>query len=83
MNPGVIGCGYVGLVSATGSAQFALYVVAAESDAARLTFLEKGRPLFHDPYLPRLLRKHTGAMWTKDTGSSLGSATQRLVAPIS
>jgi UDPglucose 6-dehydrogenase len=61
MNIGVIGCGYVGLVSATGFAELGHNVVAAESDAARLKLLQKGRSPFHEPYLPELLRKHTGA----------------------
>jgi hypothetical protein len=34
-----------------------------------LKFLQKGRSPFHDPCLPELLRKHTGAIWTQDTGS--------------
>ena len=61
MNIGVIGCGYVGLVSATGFAELGHNVVAAESDTARLKLLHKGRSPFHEPYLPELLRKHTGA----------------------
>ena len=82
MNIGVIGCGYVGLVSATGFAELGHNVVAVKSEAARLKFLQMGRSPFHDPYLPELVRKYTGAMWTQDTVSPLGSATQRLVVPI-
>ena len=69
MNTRVIGCEYVGLVPVTDFAELAHNVVAAESDAARLKFLQKGRSPFHDPCLPELLRKHSGAMWAQDTGS--------------
>ena len=61
MNLGVIGCGYVGLVSAAGFAELGHNVVAAESNVARLKLLQRGQSPFHEPYLPELLHKHTGA----------------------
>jgi len=60
MNIGVIGCGYVGLVSAAGFAELGHNVVAAESDSARLKLLQKGQSPFHERHLPELLYKHTG-----------------------
>jgi UDPglucose 6-dehydrogenase len=61
MNPGVIGCGYLGLVSAVGFAELGRNVVAAESNVARLKLLQKGQSPFHELHLPELLHKHTGA----------------------
>ena len=60
MNIGVIGCGYVGLVSAAGFAELGHNVIAAESDAARSKLRQKGQSPFHERHLPELLYKHTG-----------------------
>ena len=61
MNIGVIGCGYVGLVSAAGFAELGHNVIAAESDAARSKLRQKGQFPFHERHLPELLRKQAGA----------------------
>ena len=61
MNIGVIGCGYVGLVSAAGFAELGHNVIAAESDAARSKLRQKGQSPFHERHLPELLRKQAGA----------------------
>ena len=61
MNIGVIGCGYVGLVSAAGFAELGHNVIAAESDAARSKLRQKRQSPFHERHLPELLRKQAGA----------------------
>lgn len=60
MNIGVIGCGYVGLVTAACFAELGHNVVAAESDTAKLQLLRKGQSPVHERDLPSLLHKHTG-----------------------
>ena len=61
MNIGIIGCGYVGLVSAAGFAELKHNVIAAESDAARSKLRRKRQSQFHERHLPELLRKQAGA----------------------
>lgn len=61
MNIAVIGCGYVGLVSAAGFAELRRNVIAVESDAARSKLRRKGQSPFHERHHPELLRKQAGA----------------------
>lgn len=61
MNIGVVGCGYVGLVTAACFAELGHSVVAAECDASKLRILQKGQSPIHERDLPGLLRRHSGA----------------------
>src|SRR5271167_1902037 len=60
MNVGVIGCGYVGLVTASCFAELGHTVAATDCDNAKLALLRQGLSPFHEEHLPQLLRKHTG-----------------------
>ena len=75
MRIGVIGCGYVGLVSAACFAELGHDVVAAESDTARLKLLQTGQSPILEPHLPELLYKHTGTRL--DFRPSIKEAVQR------
>jgi nucleotide sugar dehydrogenase len=56
MDIAVVGCGYVGLVSAVGLASVGHRVVGVEIDPERRERLETGRAPFHEPGLDPLLR---------------------------
>lgn len=51
MKVAVLGCGYVGLVSAVGLASLGRDVVGVETDGARLALLRRGEPPFAEPGL--------------------------------
>ena len=55
MRVGVVGCGYVGLVTAAGLASAGHSVVAIESDPTRLAAIAGGTPPFHERGLAELL----------------------------
>jgi len=75
MNIGVIGCGYVGLVTAACFAELGHNVVAAENDAAKLALLQKGQSPVHERDLQELLQRHTGARL--QFRESIGEAIQQ------
>jgi UDPglucose 6-dehydrogenase len=60
MKVAVIGCGYVGLVTAACFAELGHNVVAADCDAAKVHLLQKGISPVHERHLPELMQKHTG-----------------------
>jgi UDPglucose 6-dehydrogenase len=60
MRVGVVGCGYVGLISGLGLASAGHQVVGVEQDAARRRSLETGVPPFYEPGLEELLRAQLG-----------------------
>src|SRR5215467_14991544 len=60
MKVAVIGCGYVGLVTAACFAELGHNVAAADSDAVKVHLLQKGISPVHERHLPELMRKHTG-----------------------
>ncbi|MGC2111300.1 MAG: UDP-glucose/GDP-mannose dehydrogenase family protein [Candidatus Korobacteraceae bacterium] len=60
MKLAVIGCGYVGLVTAACFAELGHEVYAAERDRARLSLLKQGLSPIYEQHLPELLRKHCG-----------------------
>ena len=57
----VIGAGHVGLVTAACLADIGHDVVADDDDRAKLELLRQGRPWFHEPGLPELLRRTMAA----------------------
>ena len=62
----VVGCGHVGLVTATTFAEIGHTVVGVEADAHRLDQLSRGEAPFHEPGLQELLTKHNGGLLTFD-----------------
>lgn len=55
MRVAVVGCGYVGLVSAVGLASVGHHVTGIEGDAGRRERIAAGTPPFHEPGLAELL----------------------------
>lgn len=72
----VVGCGHVGLVTATTFAEIGHTVVGVDSDPARLDQLQRGEAPFHEPGLQELLTKHNGATlsFDPDIGRALEGA---------
>ena len=60
MKVGVVGCGYVGLVTSVGLASLGHDVVAIEVDPARREAIASGRLPFHEPGLREALRRQRG-----------------------
>ncbi len=52
---GVVGCGWVGLVTAAGFAEMGKQVIGVESDPERLASLRSGEVPFHEPELAEVL----------------------------
>lgn len=52
---GVVGCGWVGLVTAAGLAEMGSEVIAVEADSDRLSSLRSGEVPFHEPDLAEVL----------------------------
>ncbi len=61
MNVAVVGCGYVGLVTALGLARAGHRVVGIEADPARRELIGGGTPPFHEPGLEELLAEQLEA----------------------
>jgi UDPglucose 6-dehydrogenase len=72
----VVGCGHVGLVTATTFAEIGHEVVGVEVDPDRLARLQHGEAWFHEPGLADLLRKHAGSLLTfeRDIANALPGA---------
>jgi len=54
----VVGCGYVGLVTATGFASVGHYVVGLDNDQSRIQMLREGRVPFFEPGLEEKVREN-------------------------
>lgn len=61
MRISVIGCGYLGAVHAACMAELGHTVVGLDTDAAKVTTLNKGRAPFYEPGLEELLRRNVDA----------------------
>jgi UDPglucose 6-dehydrogenase len=59
MNIGIIGTGYVGLVTGACFAEFGVRVICVDKDADRIRDLQQGRLPFYEPGLAELVRKNT------------------------
>jgi UDPglucose 6-dehydrogenase len=70
----VVGCGHVGLVTATTFAEIGHTVVGVEADPNRLEQLQRGQTPFHEPGLQDLLTQHHGSKLSFD--SDMGRALQ-------
>lgn len=57
MKVAVVGCGYVGLVSAVGLASVGHQVIGIETDPVRRAAVAAGEPPFHEPGLSQLLSR--------------------------
>lgn len=60
MRIGVIGSGYVGLVSAACFAEIGHDVISVDNDSAKIAALERGEVPIHERSLPELLTRHRG-----------------------
>ncbi len=56
----VVGCGYVGLVSAACFAELGHEVICVDDDKAKLAALRAGACIIHEAFLPELLNSHRG-----------------------
>lgn len=61
MNITVIGCGYVGLVTATGLAEFGHQVVAVDKDVNKIEMLNNGKIPIYENGLDDLVKRNTDA----------------------
>jgi UDPglucose 6-dehydrogenase len=59
---GVIGAGYVGLVTAVGFAELGSEVWCVDTDAEKVARLQSGEPTLYEPGLPELLARHEPRM---------------------
>jgi len=59
---GVIGTGYVGLVTAAGFAELGHEVWCIDIDADKVAALRAGRVPIHEPGLPELVVRHAGRL---------------------
>jgi UDPglucose 6-dehydrogenase len=72
---GIVGSGYVGLVTAVCFAELGHRVICVDSDEKKIALLRQGKPPIHEEYLPQLLERHcNGAV---EFTTDLKSATQR------
>jgi UDPglucose 6-dehydrogenase len=60
MRIGVIGSGYVGLVSAACFAEIGHDVISVDNDIEKIAMLERGEVPIHERFLPELLARHRG-----------------------
>jgi len=72
---GVIGTGYVGLVSAAGFAELGSEVWCVDIDAAKVERLQQGESPIYEPGLEELLAKHSGRL---HFATDLAEALQRV-----
>jgi UDPglucose 6-dehydrogenase len=72
---GVVGVGWVGLVTASCFAEMGHPVVAMDIDGAKVEALRKGEVPFHEPDLPELVAKNAERLrFTTDKDEPLGTA---------
>src|SRR5579883_814813 len=55
---GIVGSGYVGLVTAVCFAELGHRVICVDSDESKIALLRQGIPPIHEEYLPQLLQRH-------------------------
>jgi UDPglucose 6-dehydrogenase len=60
MRIAVIGCGYVGLVSAVCFAEIGHEVISVDNNAPKIAALERGEVPIHEEFLAELLERHRG-----------------------
>ena len=78
---GVIGAGYVGLVTAAGFAELGSEVHCIDIDAAKIAGLERGEIPIYEPGLPELVEKNRSRMhFSTDIGDALANARLLFVA---
>jgi UDPglucose 6-dehydrogenase len=78
---GVIGTGYVGLVTAAGFAELGSEVWCIDIDAAKIERLERGEIPIFEPGLAELVRKHRGRLhFSTDIADALEHARLLFVA---
>jgi UDPglucose 6-dehydrogenase len=78
---GVIGTGYVGLVTAAGFAELGSEVWCVDIDAAKIERLRRGEVPIYEPGLEELLRRHAGRLhFTTELAPALEHARLLFVA---
>jgi UDPglucose 6-dehydrogenase len=78
---GVIGTGYVGLVTAAGFAELGSEVWCVDIDAAKVQRLRRGEAPIYEPGLAELLAKHAGRLhFSTELGDALERARLLFVA---
>jgi UDPglucose 6-dehydrogenase len=78
---GVIGTGYVGLVTAAGFADLGSEVWCVDIDAAKVEHLQRGEVPIYEPGLEELLAKHSGRLhFSTDLAQALEHARLLFVA---
>jgi UDPglucose 6-dehydrogenase len=78
---GVIGTGYVGLVSAAGFAELGSEVWCVDIDAEKIERLRRGESPIYEPGLEELLAKHSGRLhFSTDLADALAHARLLFVA---
>ncbi len=78
---GVIGTGYVGLVTAAGFAELGSDVWCVDIDAAKIARLQRGESPIYEPGLEELLARHAGRLhFSTDLPSALEHARLLFVA---
>jgi UDPglucose 6-dehydrogenase len=72
---GVLGVGWVGLVTAACLAELGHRVVARDVIAAKVEALQRGEPMIHEPGLPELVERNRERLsFTTEIGEVLGEA---------
>jgi UDPglucose 6-dehydrogenase len=79
MNLGVIGTGYVGLVSGACFADFGHSVVCVDSDAGRIEQVTRGEMPFYEPGLAEIVQRNTAAGRLRFTTSIADAVDASLV----
>ncbi|MEA2273504.1 MAG: UDPglucose 6-dehydrogenase [Solirubrobacteraceae bacterium] len=78
---GVIGTGYVGLVTAAGFAEMGHEVYCVDVDADKVAALQRGEIPIHEPGLPELVARHPGRLrFSTDLAGALEHARLLFVA---
>jgi UDPglucose 6-dehydrogenase len=75
MRLAVIGCGYVGLVSAACLAEIGHEVISVDTDVEKIVDLNRGEVPIHEHLLPQLLQRHRGKRLS--FSSSVSEAVKR------
>jgi UDPglucose 6-dehydrogenase len=83
VNIGVIGTGYVGLVTGACFAEFGVQVVCADIDTEKIARLERGEIPIYEPGLEDLVERNTkqGRLsFTNDTAEAVASSLVLFIA---